>query len=42
MFKRGKKKDSGADGRAGRLGSIAAGIGALAGGVLFWRKHKTS
>jgi hypothetical protein len=41
VFKRGK--DGGASpGRAAKIGTLAAAIGSLLGGVLFWRKRKTS
>jgi hypothetical protein len=41
MFKRGKGAGAAA-GRPAKIGTLAAGLGGLLGGLLFWRKRKAN
>jgi hypothetical protein len=41
MFKRGKDAGAAA-GRPAKIGTLAAGLGGLLGGLLFWRKRKAN
>jgi LPXTG-motif cell wall-anchored protein len=41
VFKRGKNAGA-SPGWPAKIGTLAAGIGGLLGGLLFWRKRKTN
>jgi hypothetical protein len=42
MFKRRKRAPGDRQGWAKRLTAMVAGVGGVAGGLLFWRRRKTS